>query len=83
MPMRMYTTSWCPDCWRAKKFLRSNRIAFEEISIEQNLEAAELVMKHNLGKRRVPTFEIDGAFYGNPPLSELARLLSVDERRSE
>ena len=141
--MRMYTTSWCPDCWRAKRFLKSNRIAFEEISIEPtcishhltaeardktamtslrllavldvlsstparakrraprpdgplthfasprgekcrlNLEAAELVMNHNLGKRRVPTFEIDGAFYGNPPLSELARLVGVERRRSE
>ena len=83
MPMRMYTTSWCPDCWRAKKFLKSKRIAFEEISIDQDLEAAELVMNHNLGKRRVPTFEIDGEFYGNPPLSELARLVGVDGRRSE
>ena len=83
MPVRMYTTSWCPDCWRAKRFLKSNRIEFEEISIEQNLEAAELVMKHNLGKRRVPTFEINGAFYGNPPLSELERIVGVDRGRSE
>ena len=79
----MYTTSWCPDCWRAKKFLKSNRIAFEEISIDQDLEAAELVMKHNLGKRRVPTFEIDGAFYGNPPLERVGaaceRRPSVDQ----
>lgn len=78
MPLTMYTTNWCGDCWRAKHFLKSNKIEFEEINIDRSQEAAQLVMDHNQGKRRVPTFEIDGAFYGNPPLRELARLLGVE-----
>lgn len=77
MPLKMYTTGWCADCWRAKRFLKSNSIAFEEINIDDSDEAAELVMKHNGGKRRVPTFDIDGSYHGNPPLSELAQLLDI------
>jgi len=69
MPLKMYTTHWCGDCWRAKGFLEANEIAFEEINIGRSREAAKLVMKHNQGKRRVPTFEIDGMFYGNPPVA--------------
>ena len=78
MPVRMCTAERCSDCWRAKKFLQSNEIEFEEINIEQSQQAAKLVMEHNQGRRRVPTFEINGAFYGNPPLSELARLVGAE-----
>ncbi len=76
--VRMYTTSWCGDCWRAKRFLKSNNIEFEEINIGDDREAAQLVMEHNQGKRRVPTFEISSAFHGDPPLSELAELVGVE-----
>lgn len=62
----------------AKRFLTSNNIDFEEINIEGDREATQLVMEHNQGKRRVPTFEINGAFYGDPPLSELAELVGVE-----
>lgn len=76
--VRMYTTSWCGDCWRAKRFLTTNNIDFEEINIEDDREAARLVMQHNQGKRRVPTFEINGAFHGDPPLNELAELVGAE-----
>lgn len=50
---------------------------FKEINIDDDAEAAALVMNHNGGKRRVPTFEIDGVFHGNPRLSKLAELLGI------
>jgi len=78
MQVKMYTTRWCPDCWRAKRFLKSNSIDFEEISIEDDYEAARLVMAQNEGKQRVPTFEINGAYYGDPPLSQLAELVGIE-----
>lgn len=77
MSVRVYTTQWCSDCWRAKKFLRENDVEFSEIDIEQDDEAVELVMAKNDGKRRVPTFEVDGAYYGNPSIPELARIVGV------
>ena len=61
----------------AKNFLREQGIEFTEIDIEGDASAAELVMQRNEGRRRVPTFDIDGAFYGNPNIPELARILGV------
>lgn len=77
MNIQVYTTRWCPDCWRAKRFLRENDVAFDETDIEQDERAVQIVMKQNGGKRRVPTFEIDGVFYGNPSIPELARIVGV------
>ncbi|GIW30580.1 MAG: NrdH-redoxin [Meiothermus sp.] len=51
----MYTTSWCPDCHAAKQALTNLGLPFQEINIEQDPIAAELVMKVNNGKRSVPT----------------------------
>ena len=77
MNIQVYTTQWCPDCWRAKRFLRENEVKFDEIDIEQDERAVQIVMKQNGGKRRVPTFEIDGVFYGNPSIPELAQIVGV------
>jgi len=75
--IRMYSTNWCGDCRRAKSFLEAKGIAYEEINIEHDEAAARLVMEHNDGKRRVPTFDIDGDFYGNPRIDRLAEALGV------
>ena len=65
--VKMYTTTWCPDCRRAKYFLKEHAIPFEEINIEDTPGAAEFVIEVNQGKRRVPTFDVDGrTFYCSP-----------------
>lgn len=56
----MYTTTWCPDCRAAKKFLDSKNLSYEEINIEENPDAAEIVMKLNDGMKIVPTLDIEG-----------------------
>jgi len=56
----IYTTSWCRDCRAAKKFLNEKGIAYEEIDIEANPEAAGIVMRLNNGMRKVPTLDIEG-----------------------
>ncbi|HJX73390.1 MAG TPA: glutaredoxin domain-containing protein [Candidatus Deferrimicrobiaceae bacterium] len=56
----IYTTSWCPDCRAAKKFLASKDLPYEEIDIEKNPDAAEIVVKLNDGMRKVPTLDIEG-----------------------
>ncbi len=58
--IKMYTTTTCSDCRQAKRFLGEHGIAYEEINIEEQDGAAEHVMRLNEGKRKVPTFEIDG-----------------------
>jgi len=57
----MYTTSWCPDCRAAKRYLAQRGVAYEEINIEETPGAAERVEEWSGGYRTVPTFDIDGA----------------------
>ena len=56
----VYTTPWCRDCKAAKRFLGERGIAYEEIDIEQNPEAAGIVMRLNDGMRKVPTLDLEG-----------------------
>lgn len=65
--LKIYTTSWCPDCHRAKSFLKQRGVNFEEINIEETAGAAEFVMRSNQGKRRVPTFEVNGRTFHCSP----------------
>ena len=67
---KMYTTTWCGDCPNAKRFLKEQGIPYEEINIEQSEGAAEYVMSLNNGKRKVPTFEIDGRTFNLSPYDE-------------
>ncbi|MBD0372946.1 MAG: glutathione S-transferase N-terminal domain-containing protein [Pyrinomonadaceae bacterium] len=63
----MYTTAWCGDCRTAKRYLRELGLEFDEINIEENERAAEFVLKANEGKRKVPTFEVDGRTFNLSP----------------
>lgn len=67
--VKMYTTTWCPDCRMAKKYLDTKGIAYEEINVEIVPGAAELVMSINAGKRKVPTFVIGEDAFHNSPFS--------------
>ncbi len=68
--IKMYTTTWCGDCRNAKRFLAEYDLDYEEINIEQTEGAAEYVMKINGGKRKVPTFEVDGRTFNLSPFDE-------------
>lgn len=67
--VKMYTTTWCPDCRMAKKYLDTKGIAYEEINIETVSGAAEVVMSLNAGKRKVPTFVVGEDAFHNSPFS--------------
>ena len=56
----IYTTPWCGDCKAAKRFLAERGIAYQEVDIEQQPEAAEIVMRLNDGMRKVPTLDVEG-----------------------
>lgn len=67
--VKMYTTTWCPDCRMAKRYLEAKGIAYEEINIETESGAAEFVMSVNAGKRKVPTFVVGEEAFHNSPFS--------------
>jgi glutaredoxin len=66
-PITIYGTSWCADCRRAKNFLRERKVAFREVNIDETPGAAELVMKVNNGRRKVPTIEVEGRYFACSP----------------
>jgi glutaredoxin len=77
--LTMYTTAWCPDCRRAKTFLKERRVEFREVDIEKDPSAEEVVIKANDGKRRVPTMEIGGRYFACSPFDaeQLAEDLKI------
>lgn len=78
-PIIMYSTAWCPDCWRTKSFLRKRGVAFREVNIEEDPAAEEIVIKANDGKRKVPTLEVGGRYFACSPFDaeQLAEELNI------
>jgi mycoredoxin len=68
----MYTTEYCSDCLRAKKFFDANNIPHLKVGLEGNADATEFVMKVNRGYRSVPTIVFpDGSILVEPNWEEL------------
>ena len=68
----MYTTEYCADCHRAKKFFETNDIPYTRVNLEGNPEATEFVMQINNGYRSVPTIIFpDGSILVEPGWEEL------------
>ncbi len=68
----MYTTQFCFDCHRAKKFFEVNDIPYLNVSLEGDHEATEFVMQVNHGSRSVPTIIFpDGSLLVEPGWEEL------------
>jgi glutaredoxin len=68
-PITMYSTNWCPDCYRAKWFLKARGVEFREVNIEKDPAAEEMVIKVNNGKRKVPTIEVGGRYFACSPFN--------------
>ena len=71
----LYCTSWCPDCRRARNWLKANNLDYVEVDIDTNPAASELVKKWNNGKRVMPTFDIGGVIIPNFDEPKLADAL--------
>ena len=77
--IKLYGADWCPDCRRAKSFLKENNISYEFIDVDLDESATKLVESINKGKRIIPTVIINGKSYTNPDNEELASLLGINE----
>ena len=76
--IKMYTTGWCPDCWRAKSVMQSRGVEFEEIDVESDEDAKELVQRLNNGFMSVPTIVFpDGDVMTEPSTTALMAKLSA------
>ncbi len=73
----VYSSSWCPDCRRAKRVLEEAAASFDEVDIDRDAGAEAVVLARSGGRRVVPTLRFDDrvwAFNPAPPL--LRRLLA-------
>lgn len=78
-PITMYTTEWCPDCHRAKSFLKQRGVEYSEVNIERDPTAEKIVMTANHGRRKVPTLKVGERFFACSPFNavQLASELNI------
>ena len=79
----MYTTRWCADCWRAKQFLKERGVQYEEIDVDEDPDAEELILRVNQGRRKIPTIEVAGRYFACSPFDpeQLAEELKIPLNR--
>jgi mycoredoxin len=74
----MYSTVWCGYCRRLKDQMDREGIAYQVIDIEDDPEAADLVMAVNGGNQTVPTLVFpDGSALTNPSLAQIKQQLAA------
>ena len=77
--IQLYGADWCPDCRRAKSYLKENNIQYEFIDVDLDEQATRRVESINNGKRIIPTIIINGKSYTNPNNDRLASVLGINE----
>lgn len=73
----MYCTTWCPDCRRARAYLKERNIAYVEIDISRDRAAAERVRGWANGNETTPTFDIKGTIIVNFDQAKLNKALGL------
>ena len=62
--VRIYTTTYCPYCVKAKVLLERKGIPFEEIDVTGNQEAREKLVEMSGGRKTVPQIFIGDVHVG-------------------
>jgi glutaredoxin 3 len=62
-PVRVYTTTYCPYCVRAKQLLVKKGVPFREIDVSNDPETRDYLVKAS-GQRTVPQIFIGGRSVG-------------------
>ena len=57
--IKIYSTSWCPSCVKAKRFFDMKGWEYKEINVADKHEDREEVFKVS-GQRTVPVIDIEG-----------------------
>ena len=62
--VRIYSTTYCGYCVRAKRLLQERNIPYEEIDVTGNDEARQWLVRETGGRRTVPQIFINGRAIG-------------------
>ena len=75
--IKVYGTTWCPDCVRSKQVLARHAVQYEWIDISSDEKARAYVEKVNRGNRSVPTIVFpDGSVLVEPSNADLEKKLT-------
>ena len=77
--IKLYGADWCPDCRRAKSYLKENNVNYSFIDVDLDKDATSRVEAINNGKRIIPTIIINDTPYTNPENATLASILGINE----
>ena len=73
----MYCTPWCPDCRRARAYLKERNIAYVEVDISRDRAAAQRVRGWANGNETTPTFNIKGTIIVNFDQAKVNQALGI------
>jgi len=59
MNVKIYTTTTCPYCVMAKRFMNEHNVKYEEVNVQENRDAAEEMIEKS-GQMGVPVIDVDG-----------------------
>ncbi len=74
--VKVYSTSTCPFCIRAKQFLKDSAVSFEDIDVSMNHEAAQEMIKRT-GQMAVPVIDIEGELIVGFNKDKIKKLLGL------
>ncbi|MGG5463111.1 glutaredoxin family protein [Clostridium sp. B9] len=57
--VKVYSTDSCPWCVKAKQYLKSKNVEFEDLNVQTNMEAREDMLKKSK-QMGVPVLDING-----------------------
>jgi glutaredoxin len=73
----LYCTPWCPDCKKARQWLKECGLSFTEVDISRNASGAEQVRRWTGGPLTTPTFDINGTIVVDYDQEKLANVLKL------
>jgi glutaredoxin 3 len=77
--VEIYSSFWCPYCYRAKNLLKGKGVEFKEIEVDNDAGLREEMVKRAGGRRTVPQIFIDGKHIGgSDDLAALDRAGKLD-----
>ncbi len=82
--VEVYSSMWCPFCYRAKKLLTDKGIDFEEIDVDGDPGVRQDMRERAGGRHTVPQIFINGvAVGGSDDLASLDRAGKLDALLNE
>jgi thioredoxin reductase (NADPH) len=75
--IKVYSTVWCEDCKRVRKFLGEQKVYYDFIDIEREPSGLFYIERLNKGQIIIPTILIDDVVYPNPSNLQMAQALGL------